>query len=156
MPRNGTKNLIPAKKGEIRNPNGRPKKLGAVLVDLLPEEVRGRRFAKNELAELYESLLHCGYPELQALMPQKPISGQTVKPCTTPAIVLLMAQSILSDIKKGEIKNFAQWQELHYGRKAQVQMELTGKDGAPLQVAMQPLFPDAASDILLNDSNDSD
>lgn len=51
-----TKNLKPAKKGEVRNPKGRPKKLLTEFLDDLKDEGFGK-VTKTQAEEAYEALL---------------------------------------------------------------------------------------------------
>jgi hypothetical protein len=83
----GHENLIPCKKGESGNPNGRPKKLVSKVLDELKEE--GEQVSKSQVFDIYQIMISLTIPKL------KEVAGDESKP----ALYRILAKEILG--KKG-------------------------------------------------------
>ena len=78
-------NLIPIKKGERLNPNGRPRKLITDVIKQL-EELGIKPATKPDIQDIYMRLINVEIPELE----------QIVKDSTQPVLVRIVGKSILS------------------------------------------------------------
>ena len=78
-------NLIPIKKGERLNPNGRPRKLITDVIKQL-EELGIKPATKPDIQDIYMRLINVEIPELE----------QIVKDSTQPVLVRIVGKSVLS------------------------------------------------------------
>ena len=78
-------NLIPIKKGERLNPNGRPRKLITDVIKQL-EELGIKPATKPDIQDIYMRLMNVEIPELE----------QIVKDSTQPVLVRIVGKSVLS------------------------------------------------------------
>jgi len=106
--------LIPAKKGEIRNPAGRPKKLiNQVLFDMQAEGFT--RLSKDHVAQAYEFLVTANYDRLKEVSEDKSL----------PIFLNVIAKAIMG--KKG-FEAIETILDRLYGKAiSQVQVEITTK-----------------------------
>ena len=78
-------NLIPIKKGERLNPNGRPRKLITDVIKQL-EELGIKPATKPDIQDIYMRLINVEIPELE----------QIVKDSTQPVLVRIVGKNVLS------------------------------------------------------------
>ena len=78
-------NLIPIKKGERLNPNGRPRKLITDVIKQL-EELGIKPATKPDIQDIYMRLINVDIPELEKI----------VKDTTQPALVRIVGKNVLS------------------------------------------------------------
>ena len=78
-------NLIPIKKGERLNPNGRPRKLITDVIAQL-EELGIKPATKPDIQDIYMRLINVEIPELE----------QIVKDSTQPVLVRIVGKNVLS------------------------------------------------------------
>jgi len=86
--RRAVENLKPAKKGEVRNPDGRPKKMVSVVLDTLKKNGYSN-IKRSQVVDIYEILL---------TLPEPVIKGM-VADLEMPMIYRIVAKEMLS--KKG-------------------------------------------------------
>lgn len=102
------KNLKPSKKGEIRNPNGRPKNVLNQLQEMVKIDF-GIRLSKADKFQLMEWLLERKPSELRTITKNK----------ETPTFLVIIAKSILKDIEKGQMTNLNLLLDRFFGRPTQ-------------------------------------
>ena len=86
------KNLIPAKKGEVRNPNGRPKKVDTILREVFLAEYNVK-LSKSQTEEIIKGILSKNRIELVEL----------AKNDDLPFWVSMIAKKATRDYEKGSI-----------------------------------------------------
>jgi hypothetical protein len=85
-------NLIPAKKGEVRNPNGRPKSIQTVIKDVFLEE-HNIKLSKSQTEEIIKAILSKSKKELIELANNDDL----------PFWVAMIAKKASRDYEKGSI-----------------------------------------------------
>jgi len=85
-------NLIPAKKGEVRNPNGRPKKVDTILKEIFLDEYNVR-LSKSQTEEIIKGVLSKTRSELMELAQNEEL----------PFWISMIANKATKDYKKGSI-----------------------------------------------------
>jgi hypothetical protein len=85
-------NLIPAKKGEVRNPNGRPKSIQTVIKDVFLEE-HNIKLSKSQTEEMIKAILSKSKKELIELANNDDL----------PFWVAMIAKKASRDYEKGSI-----------------------------------------------------
>ena len=85
-------NLIPAKKGEVRNPNGRPKKVDTILKEIFLDEYNVK-LSKSQTEEIIKGVLSRTRSELMEL----------AKNDDLPFWISMIANKATKDYKKGSI-----------------------------------------------------
>lgn len=110
---NSIKNLKIIQKGEVRNPNGRPKSMIRAVIDEARDflDVKLTRYDVMTLTSHVQSMSQY---ELKKL----------VADVNTPGFIAVIASAILGDINNGEMKNTAFMLEFQHGKALQaIQME---------------------------------
>ena len=110
---NSIKNLKIIQKGEVRNPNGRPKSMIRAVIDEARDflDVKLTRYDVMTLTSRVQSMSQY---ELKKL----------VADTNTPGFIAVIASAILGDINNGEMKNTAFMLEFQHGKALQaIQME---------------------------------
>lgn len=85
-------NLIPAKKGEVRNPNGRPKKVDTILKEIFLDEYNVK-LSKSQTEEIIKGVLSRTRSELMELAQNDDL----------PFWISMIANKATKDYKKGSI-----------------------------------------------------
>ena len=85
-------NLIPAKKGEVRNPNGRPKKVDTILKEIFLDEYNVK-LSKSQTEEIIKGILSKSKSELMDL----------AKKDDLPFWISMIAKKATRDYEKGSI-----------------------------------------------------
>jgi len=85
-------NLIPAKKGEVRNPTGRPKKVDTILKEIFLDEYNVR-LSKSQTEEIIKGVLSKTRSELMELAQNEEL----------PFWISMIANKATKDYKKGSI-----------------------------------------------------
>ena len=85
-------NLIPAKKGEVRNPNGRPKKVDTRLKEIFLDEYNVK-LSKSQTEEIIKGVLSRTRSELMELAQNDDL----------PFWISMIANKATKDYKKGSI-----------------------------------------------------
>jgi len=85
-------NLIPAKKGEVRNPNGRPKKVDTILKEIFLDEYNVR-LSKSQTEEIIKGVLSKTRSQLMELAQNEEL----------PFWISMIANKATKDYKKGSI-----------------------------------------------------
>ena len=85
-------NLIPAKKGEVRNPKGRPKKVDTILKEIFLDEYNVR-LSKSQTEEIIKGVLSKTRSELMELAQNEEL----------PFWISMIANKATKDYKKGSI-----------------------------------------------------
>ena len=86
------KNLIPAKKGEVRNPHGRPKKVDTILKEIFLDEYNVK-LSKSQTEEIIKGVLSKTKTELMELAQNNDL----------PFWISMIANKATKDYKKGSI-----------------------------------------------------
>ena len=108
-------NLIPAKKGEVRNPNGRPKK----YVSLLEES----GYKLSEINDTIQAMMAMDLDELKSVWdnPKATILEKTI------------ANAMMTSLKKGSLYSLETLLSRAFGNPKQM-TELTGANSEPIQI----------------------
>ena len=108
-------NLIPAKKGEVRNPNGRPKK----YVSLLKES----GYKLSEINDTIHAMMAMDLDELKSVWdnPKATILEKTI------------ANAMMTSLKKGSLYSLETLLSRAFGNPKQM-TELTGANSEPIQI----------------------
>lgn len=85
-------NLIPAKKGEVRNPTGRPKKVDTILKEIFLDEYNVK-LSKSQTEEIIKGVLSKTRSELMELAQNEEL----------PFWISMIANKATKDYKKGSI-----------------------------------------------------
>jgi hypothetical protein len=135
MPRKGgvPENLIPAKKGEIRNPHGGNRKTIS-LVNIELEKQGYNEATKQDIVSCYLRLIQLPIPELKKMVD----SGVNI-----PSLVRIVAKSILSGKGFDVIEKIL---DRGIGKAINI-TELTGKDGKDLNAPMF-IFQDISGKVI--------
>lgn len=91
-------NLIPAKKGEIRNPNGRPKKIYTLL--------RESGFGRDDIRTAMQEAGWQTAKELQAIIDDE----------TKPAILKIIARAFIKGAEKGDYRYISEIMQQAIGK----------------------------------------
>ena len=86
------KNLIPAQKGEVRNPNGRPKKVDTILKEIFLDEYN-IKLSKSQTDEIIKGILSKTRTELIELAKNEEL----------PFWISMIAKKATRDYEKGSI-----------------------------------------------------
>lgn len=112
---NSIKNLKIIQKGEVRNPNGRPKSMIRAVIDEA-RDILDVKLTRYDVMTLTSSIQSMSQYELKKL----------VADTNTPGFIAVIASAILGDINNGEMKNTAFMLEFQHGKALQaIQMENT-------------------------------
>ncbi|MFM1755648.1 MAG: hypothetical protein RL621_552 [Bacteroidota bacterium] len=110
---NSIKNLKPIQKGEVRNPNGRPKSMIRKVIEEAGDilDVKLSRHDVMSVTALVQSMT---VSEIKRVATDS----------QTPGFIAVVANAILGDIKNGEMKNTQFMLEFQHGKALQaIQME---------------------------------
>ena len=116
-----TKNLIPYKKGQSGNPNGRPRKFVSKLTSM--------GYSKREVVDTIENLLSMTLDELKDVYTNDKAT----------ILEKIIASALKRSIEKGEISTIETLLTRVYG-KAEQKVEVSGNN--PIQIIMPPPIPD--------------
>ena len=110
-------NLIPAKKGEVRNPTGRPKKVDTILKEIFLDEYNVR-LSKSQTEEIIKGVLSKTRSELMELAQNEEL----------PFWISMIANKATKDYKKGSIHLLELLFDRVYGKpKETVDQNIEGK-----------------------------
>ena len=123
---NSMKNLIPAKKGDIRNPNGRPKKSFSLLNEQLKSEGY-EALTRNQIIEAYSLIFSLDEAKI------KEIATDKEQPLVIRLIIKELTNAETSGKAIQDMRNYV------FG---QAKQEITQN----VTVVEQPLFPDIPKD----------
>lgn len=106
-------NLKPVQKGEVRNPNGRPKSMIRRVVEEV-ESTLDVRVTKRDVGAIFSYVNSLPRHEVKALAMNQEI----------PAFISVVANAILGDIDNKELKNSQWMMEFQFGKASQaIQVE---------------------------------
>lgn len=126
------------KPGHSGNPAGRPKSIVKELVKTFASKKRIRQLTNmstDSINDTEKKMLVLTVSELTAL----------AKADNTNAYIKTLALAIITDMKNGNTTTIDKLRERQYGKVKQ-QIEVTGKDGAPLM--QQPLTQEQAKELI--------
>jgi hypothetical protein len=110
-------NLIPAKKGEVRNPTGRPKKVDTILKEIFLDEYNVR-LSKSQTEEIIKGVLSKTRSQLMELAQNEEL----------PFWISMIANKATKDYKKGSIHLLELLFDRVYGKpKETVDQNIEGK-----------------------------
>lgn len=98
-------NLRPVQKGEVRNPNGRPKSMIKRVIEEV-ETAMDVRISKRDVGAIFSYVNSLELHEVKALAHRQDV----------PAFISVVANSILGDIDNKELKNSQWMMEFQFGK----------------------------------------
>lgn len=128
------------KPGQSGNPKGKPKNRAKAYFKRLLSKAQLKKsegLTADEINTIERKVLEVGLPDLQLL----------AKDGGSPAYLKNLCMAIIIDMKNGKTDTVDKLRERQYG-KAKQQIEVTGKDGAPLM--QQPLTQQQAKELIEN------
>lgn len=99
------RNLKPVQKGEVRNPNGRPKSMIKRVIEEV-ESTMDVRVTKRDVGAIFSYVNSLELHEVRALANRADV----------PAFISVVANSILGDINNKELKNSQWMMEFQFGK----------------------------------------
>jgi len=102
---NAIANLKPAQKGDVRNPNGRPKKISTIIYDVFLQE-HNIKLSKSQVDEIIKSILARNKSELIEL----------AKNDDLPFWISLVAKKAQMDFERGSIELIEKLFDRVYGK----------------------------------------
>jgi len=108
-------NLKPIKKGEVKNPNGRPRLLRSILKD--------QGYTMVDIHCTIKGMLYMTRDELEKFFESEQAT----------VLEKMVGSAIISDMEKGQLVNFDSLVSRVWGRPKE-NVELTGKDGEAIKL----------------------
>lgn len=115
---NSIKNLKVIQKGEVRNPNGRPKSMIREVIDQA-SDILDLKLSRHDVMMVTSMVQSYSVAEIKRI----------ASDVNTPGFIAVVANGILGDIKNGEMKNTAFMLEFQHGKALQaMQIESTVRE----------------------------